>query len=88
MEAKQVQFNPSDLSDEQIQRIARAVSVYVLDSRNEPPMDIDETGKFLKRSRRQINKLRNMGTIVPVFLEGDARPYYLKSDILKRMKPK
>jgi predicted transcriptional regulator len=86
MSATQVNFNPSNLSSEQVRLIARAVAIDVKDILTEKPATLEEIAEYLGRSVRHINRLKNAGDLKAHYLPGDKRPYFLKSEILQKIK--
>lgn len=86
-QAKQVAFNPSDLSDEQLEKIGFALMGFmqrygVVDK----PMTTEQLTQFIECSRDTVNKLRHAGVIKPHFFKGLSTPYYLPSEVIAALK--
>jgi hypothetical protein len=83
MSAASKQFNPSDLSDDQLERIGFALMGFfqkygVL---TQKPMTIDMTAQFLGVSVDSIHRLRRQGVITPHFIGDLSTPFYFPLEV-------
>jgi hypothetical protein len=86
---KEHHFNPSDLSNDQVDRIGFAVMGFLQKNAvmTMKPMTIEQTASFLGGiSTDTIHRLRREGVIQPVYIGDLSIPYYMPEEILKAFK--
>ena len=84
------QFNPSDLSDDQVKMIAFTIAgVLTKHFQNERPMRAKEAMQFIGVGKTLFTKLVNEGKIKPHRISEDSNPFFFPSELIESIrKPK
>lgn len=87
MSALEKHINGSDLSNEQLERLAYAL-VIQLDKIGitDKPMRIKEVADFVGVSKRTVTNWMNKGIIKPHRLEEKGDPFFLRSEIIEAIR--
>jgi len=86
MSAAEHQFNPSDLTNEQLDRIAMALYPRIQKLNEDRPMSAKEAYTWMGIASPTFYRLVSKGAIKGHRLTSDSDPVYLKSEIINSIK--
>lgn len=80
-------FNPSELSDDQVKTIAFTIAGHLTRYfQNERPMRAKEAMQFIGVGKTLFNKMINDGVVKPHRMSEDSNPFFFPSELIAAIK--